>query len=76
MSKNCDILMRIKEGIEAGEDPERIIPMTLPCELTRDEMIDFLFYIVQVLPDGIRRELARRQLIRLQKEALDESRRD
>ena len=76
MSKNCDILMRIKEGIEAGEDPERIIPMTLPCELTRDEMIDFLFYIVQVLPDGIRRELARRQLIRLQKEALDASRRD
>lgn len=76
MSKSCDILMRIKEGIEAGEDPERIIPMTLPCELTRDEMIDFLFYIVQVLPDGIRRELARRQLIKLQKEALDESRRD
>jgi len=76
MSKSCDILMRIKEGIEAGEDPERIIPMTLPCELTRDEMIDFLFYIVQVLPDGIRRELARRQLIKLQKEALDAGRRD
>lgn len=68
--------MRIKEGIEAGEDPERIIPMTIPCELTRDEMIDFLFYIVQVLPDGIRRELARRQLIKLQKEALDAGRRD
>lgn len=74
MNKPCDILMRIKEGIEAGEDPERIIPMTLPCELTRDEMIDFLFYIVQVLPDGIRRELARRQLIRLQKEATDAGR--
>lgn len=69
MNKPCDILMRIKEGIEAGEDPERAIPMTLPCELTRDEMIDFLFYIVQVLPDGTRRELARRQLIRLQQEA-------
>ena len=74
MNKPCDILMRIKEGIEAGEDPERIIPMTLPCELTRDEMIEFLFYVVQVLPDGIRRELARRQLIRLQKEALDAGR--
>ena len=69
MNKPCDILLEIKEKIEAGEDPERIIPMTLPCELTRDEMIDFLFYIVQVLPDGIRRELARRQLIRLQQEA-------
>lgn len=68
MNKPCDILLRIKEGIEAGEDPERIIPMTLPCELTKDEMIDFLYYIVQVLPDGIRRELARRQLIRLQEE--------
>lgn len=74
MNKPCDILMRIKEGIEAGEDPERIIPMTLPCELSRDEMIDFLFYIVQVLPDGIRRELARRQLIKLQQEALDAGR--
>jgi len=74
MNKPCDILMRIKEGIEAGEDPERIIPMTLPCELTRDEMIEFLFYIVQVLPDGIRRELARRQLIRLQQEAPDAGR--
>lgn len=74
MNKPCDILMRIKEGIEAGEDPERIIPMTLPCELTRDEMIEFLFYVVQVLPDGIRRELARRQLIRLQKEATDAGR--
>lgn len=74
MSKPCDILLEIKEKIEAGEDPERIIPMTLPCELTRDEMIDFLFYIVQVLPDGIRRELARRQLIRLQQEARDAGR--
>lgn len=74
MSKNCDILMRIKEGIEAGEDPERIIPMTLPCELTRDEMIDFLFYIVQVLPDGIRRELARRQLIKLQEDQINAGR--
>lgn len=66
--KPCDILLSIKQGIEAGEDPERIIPMTLPCELTKDEMIEFLYYIVQVLPDGIRRELARRQLIKLQKE--------
>lgn len=66
--KPCDILLSIKQGIEAGEDPDRIIPMTLPCELTKDEMIEFLFYIVQVLPDGIRRELARRQLIKLQKE--------
>lgn len=69
MNKPCDILLEIKEKIESGEDPERIIPMTLPCALTRDEMIDFLFYIVQVLPDGIRRELARRQLIKLQQEA-------
>ena len=74
MSKTCDILLEIRERIEAGEDPERIIPMTLPCELTRDEMIDFLFYIVQVLPDGIRRELARRQMIKLQQEAKNESR--
>ena len=74
MSRPCDILISIKEGIEAGEDPERIIPMTLPCELTRDEMIEFLFYIVQVLPDGIRRELARRQLIKLEKEARDAGR--
>lgn len=74
MNKPCDILLEIRERIEAGEDPERIIPMTLPCALTRDEMIEFLFYIVQVLPDGIRRELARRQLIRLQREAKNESR--
>ena len=74
MNRHCDILLEIRERIEAGEDPERIIPMTLPCELTRDEMIDFLFYIVQVLPDGIRRELARRQLIKLQQEAKNESR--
>lgn len=66
--RSCDILLQIKEKIEAGEDPERIIPMTLPCELTREEMIEFLYYIVQVLPDGIRRELARRQLIKLQQE--------
>ena len=74
MSRTCDILLEIRERIEAGEDPERIIPMTLPCELTRDEMIEFLFYIVQVLPDGIRRELARRQLIKLEKEARDAGR--
>ena len=74
MNKPCDILLRIKEGIEAGEDPERIIPMTLPCELTKDEMIDFLYYIVQVLPDGTRKELARRQLINLQREVVNDSR--
>ena len=74
MNKPCDILLRIKEGIKAGEDPERIIPMTLPCELTKDEMIDFLYYIVQVLPDGARKELARRQLINLQREVVNDSR--
>lgn len=70
MNKPCDILIKIKNGIAAGEDPERIIPMTLPCELTKDEMIDFLFYAVQILPDGVRKELARRQLIQLQKDVL------
>lgn len=65
MSK-CDILVDLRDRIQAGEDPERVIPMTLPCALEADEMIDFLFWCVQVLPDGVRRELARRQLIKLQ----------
>lgn len=64
----CDILVSLRDRIVAGEDPERVIPMTLPCELTKDEMIEFLFWCVQVLPDGVRRELARRQLIKLQKD--------
>lgn len=64
----CEILVRIRDEIAAGADPEQVIPMTLPCPLEADEMIDFLFYCVQVLPDGVRRELARRQLIRLQEE--------
>lgn len=71
---NCDILVSLRDRIRAGEDPERVIPMTLPCALTKEEMIDFLFWCVQVLPDGVRRELARRQLIRLQEEPINAGR--
>lgn len=69
MSKNsmCPQLIAWKNLIAAGEDPENVIPVEITCA-DPDDLIDIYFYCVQVLPDGIRREICRQKLIQLQKE--------
>lgn len=51
----CNFLVELKRRIENGEDPDKVIPYTLPFELTQDEYIEVLFFAKQVLPDGVRR---------------------
>ena len=50
MNKPCSILLDMKNRIEAGEDPEHVIPYSF--EVKNDEIfIEVLHYAVQVLPE-------------------------
>ena len=50
MNKPCKILQDMKKRIEAGEDPEHVIPYSF--EVKDDEIfIEVLHYAVQVLPE-------------------------
>ena len=70
MKATCEILKRIKERIEAGENPETAIPYDLPADISKDDYIEVLFYAVQVLPNGKRKESIQKKL----KEVLNVSR--
>ena len=50
MSKVCAILLDMKKRIEAGEDPEHVIPYSFECANDED-FIEILHYATQVLPE-------------------------
>lgn len=62
MSKPCIQLITWKNLIAAGEDPETVIPYEISCTTDIEELIEIYYYCIQVLPDGIRREICRQKL--------------
>ena len=52
----CKYLVEMKKRIENGEDPEQVIPYTLPFEISQEDYIEILYFAQQVLPDGVRRD--------------------
>ena len=63
MSKDlCTVLKEMHKRIEAGEDPEHVIPFSFDC--TNDEdFIEILHYAIQILPeDSPRRKTCMRKL--------------
>ena len=61
MSK-CAQLITWKNLITAGEDPETVIPLEITCTTDPEELKEIYYYCIQVLPDGIRREICRQKL--------------
>lgn len=51
--QECEALRLMKERIDAGEDPETVIPYHL--DLPDDAMLEVCYYAIQVLPDGRRK---------------------
>ena len=52
---HCEILKKMKDEIEAGKDPEAVIPYSIECG-SLDDYIEVLHFAVQVLPDGKRKD--------------------
>lgn len=61
MDKTCSILQDIKAKIDAGMDPDKAIPYHPICE-DPEQTIEVLYYAIQVLPDGRRKDLLRKKL--------------
>lgn len=59
---DCKILQDIKAKIDAGMDPDKAIPYHGVYCKTIQEYIDFLYYAIQVLPDGRRKDVLKRKL--------------
>ena len=66
--KPCEILIKIKDRIDAGEPAENVIPFNMICE-NENDYIEILHFAVQVLPDGDRKEFCKRRLNELCKQA-------
>ena len=50
MSETCKTLKMMQERINAGEDPEAVIPYSFNCT-TYEEYIEILHFSIQVLPE-------------------------
>ena len=68
----CKLLLEMKKRIDNGEDPDKVIPYTLPFNISREDYIEILHFAKQVLPDGVRRD----SIIFTLKDIENESRRD
>ena len=51
-----------KNMIAAGEDPEAVIPYEITCTEDPEDLKEIYYYCIQVLPDGVRREICRQKL--------------
>lgn len=57
MDNTCSILQDIKAKIDSGMDPDKAIPYhPIICE-DPEQQIEVLYYAIQVLPDGRRKDL-------------------
>ncbi len=68
----CKFLLEMKKRIDNGEDPDKVIPYTLPFNISREDYIEILHFAKQVLPDGVRRD----SIIFTLEDIANESRRD
>lgn len=70
MSKDrpCAQLITWKTLIAIGEDPETVIPLEITCTQDPEDLKEIYYYCIQVLPDGIRREICRQKLRQLLQE--------
>ncbi len=66
---NCKMLQLIKERIDSGMPPDDAIPYSIECADLND-YYEILYYAVQVLPDGLRKDS-----IKLKMEEIDNVRR-
>lgn len=51
----CKVLKEISNAIASGVPPEEAIPYSISCP-DNDAFIEVLYYAIQVLPDGRRKE--------------------
>lgn len=58
----CVQLITWRNMISAGEDPEVVIPYEITCTEDPEELKEIYYYCIQVLPDGVRREICRQKL--------------
>lgn len=61
MSKACDMLTEWNNRINAGEDPEEVIPYEISCA-DPEMLADIYYYCLQVLRDPARIECCRQNL--------------
>ncbi len=61
MSKTCDMLTEWNNRINAGEDPEEVIPYEISCA-DPEMLADIYYYCIQVLRDPVRIECCRKNL--------------
>lgn len=59
---NCTMLKDMQKRISAGEDPESVIPYHLPRSMKEEDYIELLYFAVQVLPDGMRKDSIKQTL--------------
>ena len=52
----CKYLVEMKKRIENGEDPDKVIPYTLPFNISQEDYLEILYFAQQVLPDGFRKD--------------------
>lgn len=52
--KPCEILIKIKTRIDAGEPAENVIPYHI--NIPEEHRKEFIYYAIQVLPDGRKKD--------------------
>lgn len=57
----CQIIQAMKRALDAGVSPENVVPWSLQCASV-DEYIEVLYYAMQILPDGSRKDQIRKKL--------------
>ena len=65
---SCAMLVDMKKRIEAGENPEEVIPYSIDC-VNKDDAREILYFASQVLPDGRRKETVKNILKELEYES-------
>ena len=57
----CQLIQAMKRALDAGVSPENVVPWSLQCAIV-DEYIEVLYFALQILPDGNRKEQIRKKL--------------
>ena len=57
----CKVIQAMKRALDAGVSPENVVPWSLQCDSV-DEYIEVLYFALQILPDGNRKEQIRKKL--------------
>lgn len=61
----CKVLKEISNAIASGVPPEDAIPYSIVCA-DQDSYIEILYYAIQVLPDGRRKDEIKAKLQEVQ----------